>query len=344
MRSRRTRPGFTLIELLVVIAIIALLIGILLPALGEARKTARLTVCTANMQQMGIATQSYGADFKDGLFSFSWKANQRYKFKGGYTTQGTDLRAAVHQVMDILYRRGDRDIQPPSAWIPHVLYTHIVLQDYLAARLPEPMVVCPEDRNRTNWQKDPINLHDRNYWLPLQERVASDNEKRWPYSSSYQVVPASYDRSPVGSRISQGGSHRYYSVPGASQLGDLKLARVAFPGNKVHKHDSHQRHMSNKGHQYYAYTSSRLPLLFFDGSVRIEVTDDSNWGWVPNAPTSTGYTLFEYLPSVWEGPPPTSTGRVTGHYRWTRGGLAGIDFGGYEISTGQNPIRGPGGP
>jgi len=64
---RNTCRAFTLIELLVVISIIALLIAILLPALGAARKSARNMQSSSNVRQLGIASNAYAADNRDAL-------------------------------------------------------------------------------------------------------------------------------------------------------------------------------------------------------------------------------------------------------------------------------------
>ena len=100
------RPGFTLIELLVVISIIALLIGILLPALGSARSAARSSVCLSNTRQLGIAAHSFLADNKYITFNL-WPMDNFTQ--GGYINLDETNRVQICPATDIWQSRAEAD-------------------------------------------------------------------------------------------------------------------------------------------------------------------------------------------------------------------------------------------
>ncbi|MDX2114103.1 MAG: prepilin-type N-terminal cleavage/methylation domain-containing protein [Planctomycetota bacterium] len=69
---RERQGGFTLIELLVVVAVVAILIGILLPALSKTRQAAQSTQCKNNLRQLALAANTYAASNDEFLSSGAW--------------------------------------------------------------------------------------------------------------------------------------------------------------------------------------------------------------------------------------------------------------------------------
>jgi len=323
-RRVRTNPAFTLIELLVVVAIIALLIGILLPALAKARRTARATVCQSNLRQMGTAAASYVNGSGGVLPALSWRGGA-----GPLPTPDADLqfaaddRAAVRfQAVHIARTTAPGVVFSASSggsnWYPHLWFSHLVMLDELGAISGEsPVAVCPEDTEQLE-----------RFYTPYEDMPLTTRIRR--LESSYETVAQTFSVDQSGGLlepVSQDGSSPWSFDRPARYLSGRRLPSVVFPAGKAHMFDSIARH-SGREELLFADPAASQPMLFFDASVRTEAVNDANPGFKPREPDSPDPTLLVDGAGA-------SRREYRGVFRYTRGGLRGIDFGASEIDTGQ---------
>lgn len=137
-----TRRGFTLIELLVVIAIIAILIGLLLPAVQKVREAAARTTCSNNLKQFTTAIHNYASTYQDKLPAVcttnTSTVNPTWAYAGSW-----HFSLLPYMEQDALYRQGIAT--PAATWSAAVTGSTLLVQGQVIKAFR-----CPSDPNDNN--------------------------------------------------------------------------------------------------------------------------------------------------------------------------------------------------
>ncbi|MEL7474355.1 MAG: DUF1559 domain-containing protein, partial [Planctomycetota bacterium] len=200
-----------MIELLVVVAVIAVLVGLLLPALASARRAGRAAACGSNLKQMGVASGAYSATNGGVLPSLTWRAGDRKSRFDDLNDAPSTKIATGRQVVDILRTKAGRPQMPDvaqeaidagSSWTATIFYTYTVMWNELGGTLPVETAACPEHKALLEAQRGLLSGVDLDFdglYDPEHEgEVGGEGDgRRWkphlPYQSSYEIVAASYD-------------------------------------------------------------------------------------------------------------------------------------------------------
>ncbi len=293
---RADLPGtaFTIIELLVVISIIAMLVGILLPAIGNARDNARINVSKNNLRQMGVAHMTYAADWADrhityvrdnlglyegDLLQYSAAidthpqiiAGWGYALNGDYVPWAIGVGAGTLEFFQPINFPGPpNDCSGCTAWGWFRFGHHAkVFNAYLGGRYFDPVFFAPKDR---------LLLEKLEPCFEVPGEFAAFPTDCNTFDASYCMSPAGLFAPQV---FAENGDGEFWTAPWELPAGYRvpSFWQVKYPTLKTHMLE-HQWLQNTKVNcnsaflgcepYYFNHSFQSIPVtLFYDGSVRM---------------------------------------------------------------------------
>ncbi len=346
---KNVRRGFSLVEALVVVVVVGMLVVILMPMLGAARMQMRAQSSAEKLMTIGQAGMMYAQDNADRLFSYTWRAGEVYTLPTGRKKiYSDDTGAADGQNQDVLMRNTGRvnglyKIQSNAFRLPHRRFTHLVLMDYMNQPFGSDLFIDPSDGKQQYWKDNPLEYGSGSN-VPYADGIPAGYDsdqnwainsvrQRWAFGSSYQVVPDAWQPDRGNRYIPVESTPHLFQIGG---FGDLNLSAgrrmssVLHNANKVWMYEEFDR--DRMQHLYFGYDQAKVEKLMFDGSV-------NNWESGRAAPSvvpergifhwQQAYVPLDRFPVPVGGLGDSTL--VSQRWRWTFGGLSGINYGGFSF-------------